>query len=171
LNDRYLVRNLTRDGINKTVSKVVCCLSSSCEVREGLVVAIRRWRGRRLLRTLEEFGEQLKDVADELCAHSLARVVCKQKMASHPSKTGQVGKHVRVIAKVPARVSIMIPGWDRSTIVISLAQIDPQEAALEIETWRSGYSTEDDCAGEESGEAHVNRDVWQRAYEGLRELN
>lgn len=58
-------------------------------------------------------------------------------------------------ARVPARVSIGIPWWNRSTIIVGLAQIDPQKR-LEVEKQRrTGYSTEDHSAGEKCDKTHV----------------
>jgi len=63
---------------------------------------------------------------------------------------------MRVRARVPARMSTMVPGWKRSTIVIVDAKIDPEELPkVELNLQRTCYLTENGSASEQSNEEHV----------------
>lgn len=59
--------DLTSDSVNKSVSHVIASLGSAREVGESLVVPVRGGRVvGRLVRAMEELGEQLKDSANNL---------------------------------------------------------------------------------------------------------
>ena len=74
-----------------------------------------------------------------------------------------------MITVVPPWVSVMIPWWNWSTVVVSLAQIECKEAALVIHRG-GGSSTKEDSTSEERCKAHIKEGVWQRASEDLTEL-
>ena len=61
---------------------------------------------------------------------------------------------MRMNTVVPPGLSVLLPGWDWSTIVIILAQIESEEAALDIHG-RGGCSTEEENASDESRKAHI----------------
>jgi hypothetical protein len=88
---------------------------------------------------------------------SFREVAPEKRMTTYPLKTGQMGERLWMVAKVPARVSPVVPGRNRSAIMIGLAQIKPKQTlGVEIEVqWVSGHPAENGSADEQSGEAHA----------------